>query len=72
MLQYNQCPAIAGKVFPKLRRKGQSPSPQCSEGEDCAEECEDVASDYVFRIISICDKPETISEYSKEVFSLQN
>ncbi|KAH9404006.1 Small G protein signaling modulator 2 [Tyrophagus putrescentiae] len=50
-----------GKVFPKLRRKGQSPSPQCSEGEDCVEECEDVASDYVFRVISMLDKPETIS-----------
>ena len=46
-----------GKVFPKLRRKGQSV--QCNEGED--EENDDVASDYVFRIISICDKPETIS-----------
>lgn len=58
---------LAGKVFPKLRRKGQvSPSPQCSEGEgDCAEESgEDVASDYVFRVISMLDKPETISKSS--------
>ena len=62
---------FVGKVFPKLRRKGQSPSPQCSEGEDCVEECEDVASDYVFRVISMLDKPETISKLDLSVSRLK-
>lgn len=47
-----------GKVFPKLRRKGQSP--QCSEGEECTDDDDDVASDYVFRVISMFDKPDSI------------
>lgn len=57
---------LLGKVFPKLRRKGHSLAKEngqdCHNEEEEEEEEEDIASDYVFRIISICEKPDTISE----------
>lgn len=57
---------VAGKVFPKLKRRvSQGEKEDKAEGEaeaDQEDETEDIASDYVFRIISMTDKPDTISK----------
>ncbi|UXI14403.1 small G protein signaling modulator 2-like [Sarcoptes scabiei] len=50
-----------GKILPKLRRKGQSLDKNTAQTNDENQDDGDFAADYVFRIISISDKPETIS-----------